>query len=77
MRLLTAVVVSALALALVIAATGSSAQTLCEMTIYGTADQTIDICDTTADRVVSADKTANDGSDWQTRCSAAESLERD
>jgi hypothetical protein len=61
MRLLKAVVVSAFVLALVFAATSSSAQTLCEATVDTTADQTIDICDTAADRVVSADKTTNDG----------------
>jgi hypothetical protein len=59
-QLFKAVVASAFVLALVFAATSSSGQTLCEMTVDGTADQTIDICDTAADRVVGADKTTND-----------------
>ena len=57
MRLLKAIVASAFVATLVFAATSSSAQTLCETTTDGSADQTINICDTAADRVVSADKT--------------------
>jgi hypothetical protein len=60
MRLFKAVVVSAFVLALVFAATSSSAQTLCETTVDADADQKLNICDSAADRLVSADKTAND-----------------
>jgi hypothetical protein len=61
MRLLKAVIASAFVAALVFAATSSSAQTLCETTTDGTADQTITICDTAVDRTINAANTTADG----------------
>jgi hypothetical protein len=60
MRLLTAVVTSAFAAAVVFAATGSNALTTCETTTDAV-DQTINICDTVVDRTVNDDNTTADG----------------